>query len=90
MEKYKEEDELNNNEIYRIENEKYLKALEELTDEDVEALEEEGTLPSSISEIMTLGNDARLYFKKLPDKLPSTGGYVFDDISRTYLEKNGE
>ena len=90
VEKYKEEEELNNNEIYRIENEKYLKALEELTDEDVEALEEEGTLPSSISEIMTLGNDARLYFKKLPDKLPSTGGYVFDDISRTYLEKNGE
>ena len=90
VEKYKEEEESNNNEIYRIENEKYLKALEELTDEDVEALEEEGTLPSSISEIMTLGNDARLYFKKLPDKLPSTGGYVFDDISRTYLEKNGE
>ena len=67
-----------------------MKALEALTDEDVDALEEEGALPSSISEIMTLGNDARLYFKKLPDKLPSTGGYVFDDISRTYLEKNDE
>ena len=90
VEKYKEEEETNNNEIYQIENEKYLKALEALTDEDVDALEEEGALPSSISEIMTLGNDARLYFKKLPDKLPSTGGYVFDDISRTYLEKNDE
>ena len=55
---------------------------------DIEAFEEEGKLPSSISSIVTLGSDMRLYFKKLPDKTPSTGGYVFDDISRAYVETN--
>jgi hypothetical protein len=74
------------NEIFRIENEKYLNALNELTNADVDLFEEDGKLPVSISSIMTLGSDMRLYFKKIPDKTPSTGGYVFDDISRSYLE----
>jgi hypothetical protein len=83
---YMEEVEQENNEIYQSENSKYLKALDNLTNSDVEAFEEEGKLPSSISSIVTLGSDMRLYFKKLPDKTPSTGGYVFDDIMHDYLE----
>jgi hypothetical protein len=35
---------------------------------------------------MTLGSDMRLYFKKLPEMTPSTGGYVFDDIMYSFLE----
>lgn len=65
---------------FQMENEKYLKALSELTREDVEKFEEEAEIPSSISSIMTLGSDMCLYFKNIPDKKPSTGGYIFEDI----------
>lgn len=79
--KYKEEKKAEDNEIYRIENEKYLKALSELTKEDINAFEEEGKIPPSIDSIMTMNSDMRLYFKKLPNLTPSTGGYIFEDIS---------
>ena len=83
---YKEAKEAENNYVYQLENNKYLEALNNLTNADVEAFEEDGKLPSSISEIMTLGSDMRLYFKKIPDKTPSTGGYVFDDIMYSFIE----
>ncbi len=36
---------------------------------------------------MTLNSaDMRLHFKKIPDKTPSTGGFVFDDIQYNYAE----
>ena len=78
--------EAENDYVYQLENKKYLDALNELTDADVNAFEEDGKLPSSISSIMTLGSDMRLYFKKMPDRTPSTGGYVFDDIMYSFLE----
>jgi hypothetical protein len=83
---YKAEVEKENNEIFQIENGKYIKALNELTDADIEAFEEDGKLPVSISSIVTLGSDMRLYFKKLPNMTPSTGGYVFDDIMHSFIE----
>ena len=83
---YKSEIEEENNEIYKSENSRYIHALNNLTDSDIEAFEEEGKLPASIASIVTLGSDMRLYFKKLPDKTPSTGGYVFDDIMYSFLE----
>jgi hypothetical protein len=83
---YKAEVEQENNEIFQIENKKYIEALNRLTDDDIEAFEEEGKLPPSIASIVTLGSDMRLYFKKLPDKTPSTGGYAFDDIMYSFLE----
>ena len=86
VEKFEKEKEEENNEVFKEEDEKYLKALNELTDKDVEVFEEEGKLPTSISSIVTVGSDMRFYFKKLPNLTPSTGGYVFDDISRSYLE----
>jgi hypothetical protein len=39
---------------------------------------------------MTLGSDMRFYFKKIPNKTPSTGGLIFDDISYSYIEENEE
>jgi hypothetical protein len=80
------EKEQEKDEMFQVENEKYLNALNELTDADVDAFEEEGKIPTSIASIATLNSDMRLYFKKLPDMTPSTGGYIFDDISRSYLE----
>jgi hypothetical protein len=78
--------EAENDYVYQLENKKYLDALNALTDSDVDAFEEDGKLPSSIASIMTLGSDMRLYFKKMPDRTPSTGGYVFDDIMYSFLE----
>ena len=72
--------------LYEQENSKYLEALNGITDKDVKAFEDEGKLPSSISSIVTMGSDMRLYFKKIPTMTPSTGGFVFDDLSYDYLE----
>jgi hypothetical protein len=85
---YKEEIEKEKDEIFQIENKKYIDALNNLTDADIEAFEEEGKLPASFTSIVTLGSDMRLYFKKIPDKTPSTGGFVFDDIMYSFIETN--
>jgi len=90
LEKFRNEREESNIEIYKHENGKYLKALDELTKKDVEEFEEDGKIPASISSLMTLGSDMRLYFKKIPTMTPSTGGYIFDDIVYDALETNGE
>jgi hypothetical protein len=67
--------------LFQEENNKYLKALEDLTREDVEKFEEEGVLPKSITDLVTLSpKDMRFYFIQIPDMNPSTGGYIFDDI----------
>ena len=63
------------------ENEKYLKALESLTKEDINAFEEDGSLPKAITDVVTLSpNDMKFYFVNIPDMTPTTGGYIFDDI----------
>jgi len=91
LEEFGKEKELENNELFKIENEKYLKILEELTDDDFEAFEEEGKIPASILSMMTLGTDMRLYFKKIPNKTPSSGGYIFEDLMKnTEIDKDGE
>lgn len=88
--KYKKEVEDEQNELFLSENKKYLDALNEITNKDVEEFEEEGKLPPSISSLMTLNSDMRLYFKKIPNKTPSTGGYVFDDIVYSYFETSAD
>ena len=79
--KYYEERSQEDNETYKLENTRYLEALEKITPEDVEAFEEDGVIPSYITSIVTMGSDLHFYFNNIPDKKPSTGGYVFDDIS---------
>ena len=67
--------------LFKEENAKYLAALSKLTKTDIDAFEADGTIPSSISQIVTLNNDMHFKFNKLPNMSPSTGGYIFDDLS---------
>ena len=78
---YKKIKEKENDIIFQEENEKYLKALENLYDADIDNFWEDGTIPSSISAIVELHSDMHLYFKKLNDMTPSTGGYIFEDLT---------
>jgi DNA polymerase elongation subunit (family B) len=87
VEKYKKEKEEENNALFQEENKKYLEALEEITNDEVDEFEEEGKLPTALTSIVTLNSsDMRLYFKKIPTRTPSTGGFVFDDIQYNYAE----
>ena len=85
---YLEEKKKEDNEIFQEENEKYLKALNELTNKDIELFEEEGELPQSILDVVTLDTDMHFYFKRIPAMTPSTGGFAFDDISYDYIDRN--
>ena len=85
-EKKKEEDEL-----FQQENEKYLEALNNLTNKDIEAFENEGEIPQFILDVVSLDTDMRFHFNKIPTMTPSTGGLAFDDISfdrySAYMDK---
>ena len=67
--------------LFKEENEKYLNALNNLTEEDVNKFEDEGEIPSSLLNIVTLDSDMHFKFIKIPTMSPSTGGYIFDDIT---------
>ena len=66
--------------LFQEENEKYLKALNELTEDDVEDFDTNGNIPSSLLKIVTLDSDMHFKFIKIPNMTPSTGGYIFDDV----------
>ena len=84
---YKKEKEEENNVIFKEENDKYLEILENITNDEVKEFEEEGKLPTKLTSLVTLNSsDMRLYFKKIPNRTPSTGGFVFDDIQYNYAE----
>lgn len=87
VEKHKKEIEEENNAIFQEENNKYLKILDEITNDEVEEFESEGKIPTALASIVTLNAaDMRFYFKKMPDKTPTTGGFVFDDIQYNHAE----
>lgn len=68
-------------ELFQAENQKYLKALSEITKEDIEKFNDEGEIPEKILEIVDLSpKEMCFYFKLIPEMKPTTGGYVFDDI----------
>lgn len=81
VKKYLEDKKAEETEAFKSENSKYLACLAALKPADVRAFEEEGKLPPSISSMMILGPDFRLRFKALPEMTPTTGGFVFDDIT---------
>lgn len=85
--KYLEEVKNEKNELFEVENAKYLAALDTITNKDVEEFESEGKIPAAISSVVTMGSDMRFYFKKIPNKTPSTGGFVFDDIQYDYIDR---
>lgn len=90
VEKYYEEKKAEENELFKEENGKYLEALNNLTDKEIEAFEEDGDLPQSILDVVTLDTDMHFHFKKIPSMVPSTGGFVFDDISYDYIDRSPE
>lgn len=69
------------NALFKEEDAKYIEALSKLSKEDIQAYEEDDIIPQSILNIVTLGSDLHFYFNKLPNMTPSTGGYIFDDLS---------
>ena len=88
VDNYLEEKKKEENELFQTENTKYLEALNQLTNKEIEAFEDEGEIPQYISDIVTLNTDMRFYFKKIPSMTPSTGGFVYDDISYDYIDRN--
>lgn len=75
------------NAVFQEEDKKYLEALNNLTKEDIQAYEDDDIIPQSLLNIVNLGSDLHFYFKKLPNMTPSTGGYIFDDLS---IEDNSD
>ncbi len=76
-------------ELFQAENEKYLNALSELTQDDIDKYYEDGIIPKSIEEIVTLNpTDMKFYFIRIPDMNPTTGGYLFDDLKLS-MEEHG-
>lgn len=87
--KYHEDVKREADELFQRENNRYLKALSELTKDDIATFEEDGTLPKSILDVVTLSpEDMKFYFINIPDMTPTTGGYIFDDI-RIGMEEHG-
>lgn len=87
--KYHEDVKREADELFQSENNRYLKALSELTKDDIATFEEDGTLPKSILDVVTLSpEDMKFYFINIPDMTPTTGGYIFDDI-RIGMEEHG-
>lgn len=73
---------------FKEEDEKYLKALSELTNEERDAFLEESEIPARFFDIVTINSsDLKFYFIKLPDMTPSTGGSIFEDLSIGVEEK---
>lgn len=89
VEEYHETIKREADELFQAENKKYLEALDGLTKEDIDAFEEDGSLPKSITDVVTLSpKDMKFYFIRIPDMTPTTGGYIFDDI-RLGMEEHG-
>lgn len=85
---YLETKEKENDIIFQVENERYLDALSKLTKNDIEKFEDDGVIPSSLNDIVSLGSDMIFRFNKLPNMTPSTGGYIFDDIKLSDESEN--
>ena len=88
VEEYEETLKAEEDAVFKEENEKYLKAIESLTDDDIEAFESDAKIPKAITDVVHLCEDLRFRFNKLPKMTPSTGGYVFDDISTPDIIKD--
>lgn len=89
VKKYHEDVKKEADELFQMENSKYLKALDDLTSDDINSFEDDGTLPRAITDIVTLSPvDMKFYFNLIPDMTPTTGGYIFDDI-RISMQEHG-
>ena len=87
---YNDEKKNEDNALFQEENKKYLEALDKLSETDIKIFEETGSLPSFLTDIVTVSSDLHFRFKKIPDKTPSTGGYIFDDIKIDFNDSHFE
>lgn len=77
---YKEKKEFENGEIFKAENERYLKLLDTITKDERITFIEEGKIPERFDEVVKMDSDLHFYFVNIPDMTPSTGGSVIDDF----------
>lgn len=80
VEKYLEEKKIEDEEIFKIEDEKYMDLLSTITEDERESFIEDGKIPNRFDEVVKLGSDLHFYFVNIPGVTPSTGGDVIDDF----------
>lgn len=91
--KYFEKLKLENNDKYKELDNKYQLCLDNLTEDEIDKFLNEGEIPASLQKLVYIkedSDDLRFYFKDLEDMTPSTGGYIFDDISMDLIYKKNE
>ena len=82
-----------NDELFQSLNEKYLKAIEKITNDEINYFLEDYILPKSLENLVQLDlskNDNRFYFIQIPDMTPSTGGYFIEDFVYNVDEYNDD
>lgn len=87
VKEYNEIKQMEEDAIFQEENAKYLEIINNLTMEDIEKFEEDGSIPNALLNIVQLDSNMCFKFIKLPHMSPTTGGYIFDDL---VLENNSE
>ena len=90
---YKEIIERENDELFQSLNEKYLKAIDKITNDEINYFLEDYILPKSLENLVQLDlskNDNRFYFIQIPDMTPSTGGYFMEDFVYNIEEYNDD
>lgn len=78
--KYLEEKKIEDDEVFKAEDAKYLEILSTITQEDKDKFIEEGKIPPKLEEVVKMGSDLHFYFINIPGVTPSTGGDVIDDL----------
>ena len=92
-ENYFKQIERENNEKYQELNAQYLRCLDNLTAEEINNFIEDAEIPESLQKLVYVkddANDLRFYFKDLNNMTPSTGGYLYDDISMDLIFNKNE
>ena len=85
---YKETKRKEEDELFKIEDEKYKDILSKLTSDDIDKFENEGIIPSQLLDLVTVdASTMQFKFINIPTMTPSTGGYIFDDI---FIQDNSE
>lgn len=87
VEEFNEEKAKENDEKFKILDEKYLNIINNLTEDEINEFFESGELNEKLNKLVYIDwekNDLKFYFKDLPGITPSTGGSIVDDF---YKEK---
>lgn len=77
---YLEAKKIEDEEIFKLENGKYLELLDSITQAEREKFIEDGVIPSRFASVVEMDSDLHFYFVNIPGVTPSTGGSVIDDF----------